>query len=215
MGDLLIKYISPTVQKELVDDAVKKFQILKEESENLNRFFRTKKMMLDFKTIEPFYDFLYAFHKICDMVDQKEFIKEIENVSSGNEIEFWNSIFQYFEGVKIAETETIFLRNMDIENFKDLVTHTFDTNILRECFLKNYKGWNKEEVNITRRTINTFLYKMVDEFYDFDTAIYILDIKFQFSKEKYQYIWELCEKNKMYLMLKNLTEMVDEILYKQ
>lgn len=213
MENLLKKYISQNVQKELLEDVINKLQILKEKTDNLNRLFKNQKMALDLKTIEPFYNFLHAYHKICDMVNQTEFIKELETVSSGNEIEFWNSIFQYFEVSKIAESETVFLREMDFNDFKDLVSYTFNANILHESFLKDYKEWDSEKINITRRTINTFLYHIIDDFLDFDTSIYILDIKFQFSNEKYKYIWELCEKNKMYLMLKNITEQVDHLIY--
>ena len=213
MENLLVKYISHNIQKDLIDDTLNKLSILKAESDNLNNLIKNEKISFDSKTIKPFYNFLYAYYKICDSVNKTEFITELEKVSSGNEVEFWKSIINFFDRTKIAEAETAFLKEMNILDFKDLISHTFKTNVLYGSFLTNYKNWSQEQVNIARRTINTFLYSMIQHFNDYTTTIYIMDIKFHFEEEKYKYIWELCEKDKIYLMLKNITETLDDLYY--
>lgn len=213
MENILIKYISKSAQENLINNTIIKLQILKKESNNFNELFKGQKIFLNSKTIEPFYDFIHAYSEIYNMVDKDNFLGEAEQTMSDNEIDFWNSVFRYFDQVKVAREETKFLRELDIDSFKDLVLHTFNMNILHEGFTRNYKEWNKEKIKIVQRTIRTFLSSILDDFNDYETVIYFLDIKFKFNKEKYSFIWELCEQNKTYLMLKNITETLNYLYY--
>lgn len=52
---------------------------------------------------------------------------------------------------------------------------------------------------------------MIDDFKNFEITIYDLNLRFNFDKEKYEYIWNLCEQNKNYLMLKNITEKLNRL----
>jgi len=91
-----------------------------------------------------------------------------------------------------------------IDKFYDLIEYTFNRHILYNNIIKEYKEWDREKIKIVEKTINTFLQCMIIDFNDLDTAIYDLDLRFQFGREKYQFIWNLCEKNKQYLMMKQI-----------
>ncbi len=211
--ELLKKYISSDVQEETVKDVIDKIVNLKKVSENLNSLIKETKISLTPKTFHPFYDFLYTYYKIYGSVDKYDFLEELKATAADIEITFWNSIIGYFDFVKIVEEQTSFLREMNTIDFQDLISYTFNNNILHNSIIEPYKKWDIEKINITRRTINTFLSCMINDFDNFDSVIYDLNLRFQFDEEKYKYIWNLCEQNKMYLMIKNITEKLNNLYY--
>jgi len=204
MENKLLKYITSDAQKDKVDDVIDKLFLLKNVSHNFNDIIENEKIMLDYKTLDLFYDFLYAFKKIYTSVNLENFIDELDEITSDNEITFWKNILKSFNNIKIIEVQTVFLREMNIDKFYDLIEYTFNRHILYNNIIKEYKEWDREKIKIVEKTINTFLQCMIIDFNDLDTAIYDLDLRFQFGREKYQFIWNLCEKNKQYLMMKQI-----------
>ncbi len=77
--------------------------------------------------------------------------------------------------------------------------------------IKNYKKWNTDEINVVRKSINTILSYMINAFESTTTAFSDAKMRFDFTKAQFDFIWKLCERDKMYLMLKNITEKLNNI----
>ena len=77
--------------------------------------------------------------------------------------------------------------------------------------IKNYKKWNTDEINVVRKSINTILSYMINAFESTTTAFSDAKMRFDFAKAQFDFIWKLCERDKMYLMLKNITEKLNNI----
>lgn len=210
---LLKKYITSKASNELFEDAIDKLNKLKKQTDNFKIILKNKKIILTYKNRKLFSDFLYSFYCIYKFINIDGFITELKDTSSESEMFFWNSVIDYVESSNISNKETTFLREMDIDKFKDLVMFIFNKNILYNGYLEEYKEWDIEKIKVTWKTLNTFLYNMIDEFNDLESLQFDLNIKFKFNKEKYEYIWNLCEQNKIYLMLKNITEKLNMEYY--
>lgn len=206
MGQSITKYISASVSQEILNSITSKLETLKKSTKNFSKLINHGKISLSSDNIMEFYDFLHSYSEVHSFVDSSKFIHEIENTSTETELLFWNAIISYFDFANTVLSQTCFLREMNFENFCDIVKYTFENYILCDNLISKDKTWNKDEIMITRKTIGTFLTNMTEKFYNFETTIYDLDMMFHFSTEKYQFIWELCERNKIYLMLKNITE---------
>lgn len=209
MENKLLKHISSTLPKTKLDNVINKFQALKEKSNNFDKIFENDKMILSDNLIDIFYDFLYSFKGIMESVNLNDFSNELDDLPSDNEIKFWKKIILNIKSIKVINSQTLFLKNMEIDDFNDLITHTFNHYIMYNSITKEYKQWDKIKIRIAEKTIKTFLHCMILDFNDLDTALYYdLHLRFEFSKEKYQIIWDLCEKNKLYLMMKQITESI-------
>lgn len=206
MEDKLLKYLTSDIQKEKIDDVVNKFIILKKVSQNFKSLFEDNEIVLNQKTMEPFYNFLYSFREIYESINMEDFSKDLDKLPPDIENSFWKNIIENFNYLKVIKAQTSFLREMNIESFSDLMAYTFDNYIMCNGILKKYKEWDINKIRIAERTINTFLKFIIFDFNNFETALYDLDLRFQFSKEKYQFIWDLFEKNKLYLMMKQIIE---------
>lgn len=211
MEDYLLNYLKTNNPTYLIIDLIEKLKILKNETNNFSEIIKEQKIVLNYKTIKIFYDFLYAFKKVYKSINFEELLSETQKIESDIELKFWNNIIKNFIQVKIIEDQTKFLKELDFEKFKDLIEHTFNNYILYNGIISDYKDWNRDDVKIAKKTINTFLECVVTDFNNYETVIFDLDYKLEFSNEKYQYIWYLCEKNKMYLIMKNLTEKITEL----
>lgn len=208
MENKLLKYILPDAQKSKIDVVIEKLLLLKKETNNFNDIVKDEKIVLNYKALDLFYNFLYAYKEIYTFVNTGDFLDELDKLDYDNEIIFWKSIIKSFNQIRITNSQTLFLREMNIDVFSDLVEYTFNRHVLYQNIIKEYKEWDREKIKITEKTINTFLQCMIVDFNDLDTALYDLDLRFQFSREKYEFIWNLCEKNKMYLMMKQITELL-------
>lgn len=212
MGNYLLKYIMGG-EEEQVKKVFDRLSILKGRTDNFNKLIKDDNIILGSEVVGVFYDFLYAYSEIYDYMDNNKLLEEVKKTFSNNEIVFWNSVIQYFDITKIIRNQTVFLKNMQMSEFTDIVSYTFQNYICYNGSIKKYKKWNEDEIKITIRTINTFLECAIDDFTNFEDTVYTLDLRFQFGKEKYEYIWNMFKEVKLYLMLKNITEKLNKESY--
>lgn len=210
MEQILKKYINGQIRDEIFLSFTKNYNILKERSNQFADIIKDGNITINSKFFDLFYDFIFSYDKIRMSIKTNEFIDELNEFASDNELYFWNSVIEYFDFIDIVKEKTNFLADMDFSSFQDVVSYTFNNNILHNNFVKEYKSWDKEQVRTVQKTINTVLSSMIGDFYDYKTTTHDFKMKFGFEEEKYKYIWDLCEKNKVYLMLKNITEKLDK-----
>ena len=210
MENILINNLSSCTSTELINDVIEKITLLKKESSNFDNLIKDKRIFINSETRYLFYNFLDSFYNIYIFLETDDFLRDLKDNSSENEISFWDNIINFFKFINTVETQTSFLKEMNYDEFCDLISYTFQNHIMYNDFIKQYKNWNNDQINATKKTINTFLTSMLFNFNSLDVSLYDLNIRFHFTKDKYEYIWKLCEENKIYLMLKNITERLDD-----
>lgn len=209
--EVLSKYLISTIRMEDIDIVISKYEHFKKETNTFSDIIRDDEIcMTSNSNRQLFLDFLNSYNKISESINMKKFIEDTEDSFAGNEIIFWNTIIEYFEYCNSVKVQTSFLKKMNMNDFQDLVLYTFNRNIKFNNFISEYKTWNIEHIRIVYRLINTILSEMIDEFHDFETAISDYNFRFDLETEKYQFIWNLCEENRIYLMLKNIQETLYE-----
>ena len=209
--DILEKYIIATSNVESIENMLNRYRKLKKETNDFSDIVEDEDVYISSNTVQQlFLDFLNSYDLIHKSINMREVIENIENSFSGNEFIFWSTIIEYFEFCDSVRNQTNFLKELDIVAFQDLILYTFNRNIKFNNFIKEYKSWSTDEIRAVYKLINTILYEMIEEFHDFETMISDFNLKFDLEIEKYQYIWNLCEENKTYLMLKNIQETLNK-----
>lgn len=200
---LLRKHLKDMPDEYLIDDIIKKYDELKSGSNNFDDIIQNDKLNIDLEKLLSYYKFLFACLKIYNSIDQESFLKEVNLVYEKNETIFWKEVFEYLTYCVSAQDDTKFLRDMGVEDFTSLVEYTFYNRILKNSFV-NLGKWPIEEIASCKKTINTFLYRMIIDAYDFESLVVHMDLLFQFGKKKYEIIWNLCEKYKSELVMKEI-----------
>lgn len=199
------------VFEEQKNSLIKNYGKLKSLSNNFNDLIEDEVIKLNYKTEKIFYDFLLDFNDIYPCFDTNKFEEVLTEKYHGKEAFFLKNVCQYSELNKLIREQTKFLRILKDDEFEDLISYTFNNCILYNSIIEQYKAWTASDVNIVRKTINTILSSVINDFEDFNMAFLEAKIRFEFSDYQFKFIWDLCEKNKIYLMLKNITEKIDKI----
>lgn len=210
MEKIIKSIISNDASKDNVEKLIKYYETLKKESNNFDDLVGDEKIKLNYKTEKIFYDFLFAFNDVFLYMNTNKFEEEINQSNHSKESIFFKIVLEYFEYNQFVKNQTNFLRILEIDEFEDLVEHTFNNYILFNGIINNYKKWNTNEINVVRKFINTILSYMIDQFDNTTVAFLETKIKFDFTERQFDFVWNLCEKNKKYLMLKNITEKLDK-----
>ena len=206
MKKIIKSIISNEAPKDNADKFIKCYEDLKEESNNFEDLVYDGKIKLNYKTEKTFYDFLFVFNDLFPYMDTKKLEEEINLSDYDREASFFKIVFQYLAFNKIVKRQTDFLRRLKTDEFEDLIERTYNNYVLNNSVIKNYKKWNTDEINVVRKSINTILSYMINAFESTTTAFSDAKMRFDFTKAQFDFIWKLCERDKMYLMLKNITE---------
>ena len=210
MEKIIRSVISKEAPENIVKELIKYYEIIKTESNNFDNLVDDEKIKLNYKTENIFYEFLFLFNETFPYVDSKKIEEEINKKLYDKEATFFKIVLEYIEFNNIVKNETNFLRELNSDEFEDLVEYAFNNYILYNGTINSYKKWNIGEINILRKTLNTILSNMIDDFENPSTAFLETRMKFDFTQQQFNFIWSLCEKNKIFLMLKNITEKLEK-----
>ena len=137
MVNILKKYFSEKTQSTEFQSIIDSYTKLKQMTNNFEELINGEQITLNDEIFESFYNFLFAYAKISNLVEKEDFLNEVEKICTSKEIIFWDSIVLYFETVSHIREQTKFLREMSVTDFQDLMNYTFSCHIMHNNFVKS------------------------------------------------------------------------------
>lgn len=208
--DLLVNSFNGISEDEL-NNLYHKYELLVKEIDwDYDNLVEDNLLKVSYTYKDIFEDFLLALSKIFKNLDIPSFTSKLNDLESSSEIIFWNLIVEYVGQNIDMNNQTSFIRDMNDESFIDVINFVFNRNIIYDNNYISYKNFTADQVKTIVKVLRTIMYNVIEDFQDIQSIKSTYNFGFDFSDFKYGFIFDLISQHKIELMLKNITEKLNE-----